>query len=46
MLAVALEGLDNTLKAGENNCIDDEGNNRYSIELENEGALDNLEELQ
>ena len=46
MLAVALEGLDNTLKAGQANFINDEGENHFATILENEGALDNLEELQ
>ena len=35
MLAVALEGLDNTLKAGQANFINDEGENHFATILEN-----------
>jgi hypothetical protein len=45
MLAVALEGLDNTLKCGEKHFVNEEGDNQFTILLEQEGALDDLEEL-
>ena len=46
MLAVALEGLDNTLLCGEKNFVNDEGDNHFTILMEQEGCLDDLEELQ
>jgi len=45
MLAVALEGLDNTLLCGEKNFVNDEGDNHFTILMEQEGCLDDLEEL-
>ena len=46
MLAVALEGLDNTLKCGQKHNLNDDGENYYTVLLEQEGCLDDLEELQ
>jgi len=46
MLAVALEGLENTLKCGQENYTNQEGENVYSIILEQQGCLDDLENLQ
>jgi hypothetical protein len=34
MLAVALEGLENTLKCGQTNYLNNDGENVYSIYLE------------
>ena len=45
MLAVALEGLENTLKCGEMNFKDSEGQNQFAIILEQNGLLDDLENL-
>ena len=46
MLAVALEGLDNTLACGQKHYLTEEGENRYAIIFEQEGCLDHLENLQ
>jgi len=46
MLTVALEGLENTLACGEKNYKNAEGDNMFSIIMEQEGCLDDLEELQ
>ena len=46
MLAVALEGLDNTLACGHANFTNEEGENRFAIQFEQDGLLDDLEELQ
>ena len=46
MLAVALEGLENTLKCGQENFLNAEGENLYSIMMEQDGTLDTLEQLQ
>ena len=45
MLAVALEGLENVLECGQKHSIDENGENRYAIIMEQEGALDDLENL-
>ena len=45
MLAVALEGLDNTLKCGQQHFIDQNGDNKFSISVETDGTLDDLENL-
>lgn len=46
MLAVALEGLDNILKAGENHFTKMGYPNRFALVLENEGGLELIEQLQ
>jgi hypothetical protein len=44
MLAVALEGLENTLKCG-NEHFNDNGDNIFAMSLEQHGLLDDLENL-
>ena len=46
MLAVALEGLENTLKCGQKHNLNDENENYFTVLLEQEGCLDDIEELQ
>lgn len=46
MLAVALEGLENTLSCGQKHFVNIEGENMFSIIMEQEGCLDDLEKLQ
>jgi importin subunit alpha-1 len=46
MLAVALEGLDNTLNCGAQNYKNEEGENEFAILMEQDGLLDDLENLQ
>lgn len=46
MLAVALEGLDNALQCGQVNFTNEEGENRFAIQFEQDGLLDDLEDLQ
>ena len=46
MLAVALEGLENVLSCGQKHYLDENGENTFSILMEQEGALDDLENLQ
>ena len=45
MLAVSLEGLENTLKCGEKNFKDNDGQNHFALLLEQSGFLDDLENL-
>jgi len=45
MLAVALEGLDNTLACGQKHFTNENGENKYAIIFEQEGCLDHLENL-
>lgn len=45
MLAVALEGLDNTLASGAKHHLDENGENKFVILMEQEGFIDDLEEL-
>lgn len=46
MLAVALEGIDNILECGQKHFLDETGANRFADIMENEGCLDDLENLQ
>lgn len=46
MLAVALEGLDNTLANGSKHHVDENGENKFTAIMEQEGCLDDLENLQ
>ena len=46
MLAVALEGLDNILAAGEKNFKTENGENYFAIVMETHGCIDDLEQLQ
>jgi importin subunit alpha-6/7 len=46
MLAVALEGLDNTLANGAKNHLDENGENKFAIMMEQEDYISDLEELQ
>lgn len=46
MLAVALEGIDNTLKNGQEFHRNEQGENKFTIVFEQEGCLDDLENLQ
>lgn len=46
MLAVALEGLENILKCGQLNFLDENGENKFAIQMEMDGSIDDLEELQ
>lgn len=45
VLAVALEGLENILKAGETHFNQAGVENRFALTLENEGGLDLIEAL-
>ena len=45
-LAVALEGLENVLKAGQEHFTKAGVENKFALVLENEGGLDLIEELQ
>jgi len=45
MLAVALEGLENTLNCGEKHFKDENGDNYFTILMEQNGCLDDLENL-
>jgi hypothetical protein len=45
MLAVALEGLDNTLHCGAQHYKSEEGENEFAILMEQDGLLDDLENL-
>lgn len=44
-LIVALEGLENFLKAGKINFLDERGENRFALMLEMCGGVDRIEEL-
>jgi importin subunit alpha-1 len=46
MLAVALEGLENILSAGEKNFKTENGENYFAIVMETQGCIDDLEQLQ
>jgi importin subunit alpha-1 len=46
MLAVALEGVENILACGQANFVNEEGDNRFAIHMEQAGCLDDLEALQ
>ena len=46
ILAVALEGLDNVLKSGQQHFIQHGQENRFGLILENEGGLELIEQLQ
>jgi hypothetical protein len=46
MLAVALEGLENILACGQKNYLNEDGDNKYALLMEQTGALDDLENLQ
>jgi hypothetical protein len=46
MLAVALEGLENILSAGEKNFKTETGENYFAIVMETQGCIDDLEQLQ
>jgi hypothetical protein len=43
---VALEGLDNVLKCGQEHFCTKDGVNQFTTILENEGGLDKIEDLQ
>ena len=45
MLAVALEGLDNTLACGQKHYMNENGENKYAVIFEQEGCLDHLENI-
>ncbi len=45
MLAVALEGIENTLKCGEKHYKDQHGENMFTVIFEQSGLLDDLENL-
>lgn len=45
ILAVALEGLDNILKAGQSHFIHQGQDNKFALVLENEGGLELIEQL-
>jgi len=45
MLAVALEGLDNTLGNGKQYHLNEAGENKFTIIMEQQGLLDDLENL-
>jgi len=46
VIAVALEGLDNSFKVGKENFLDpDTGDNKFTLLFETYGYLDDLEEL-
>jgi hypothetical protein len=45
MLAVALEGIENTLKCGEKHYKDENGLNMFATLFEQLGLIDDLEEL-
>jgi hypothetical protein len=45
MLAVALEGIENTLKCGEEHYKDANGENMFTVIFEQLGLLDDLENL-
>mgnify|MGYP001415994236 FL=1 len=45
MLAVALEGIENTLKCGEKHYKDANGENMFTVIFEQLGLLDDLENL-
>lgn len=46
MLAVALEGLENILKCGQLHFHDENGENKFAIQMEMDGSIDDLEQLQ
>ena len=46
ILAVALEGLDNILKSGQEHYLQHGEENKFALVLENEGGLELLEMLQ
>lgn len=46
MLAVTLEGLENTLACGQKHYLNEDGENIFTIILEQQGCLDDLENLQ
>jgi hypothetical protein len=46
ILAVALEGLDNILKSGQEHYLKHGEENKFSLVLENEGGLELIEQLQ
>ena len=46
ILAVALEGLDNILKSGQEHYLKNGEENKFSLVLENEGGLELIEQLQ
>jgi hypothetical protein len=43
MLAVALEGIENILACGQNNYLNEDGDNKFAIYMEQTGCLDDLE---
>lgn len=43
MLAVALEGLDNILACGQKEFLNENGENKFAIVVEEVGCLDDLE---
>ena len=45
MLAVALEGIENILSCGQQNFMNEEGENMFAIQMEQAGCLDDLEQL-
>lgn len=46
MLAVALEGLDNTFACGQKHHLDENGENKFVLLMEAGGYIDDLEALQ
>lgn len=46
VLAVALEGLDNILRSGQDHFSKQGAENRFALQLENDGGLEMIEELQ
>lgn len=46
VLAVSLEGLENILKAGQEHFAMQGGENRFALQLENDGGLELIEQLQ
>lgn len=46
MLAVSLEGLDNIFQCGQKQYLNEQGENKFTIIFEQEGYLDDLENLQ
>ncbi len=46
ILAVALEGLENILRSGQEYCVKHGQENRFALVLENEGGIELIEQLQ
>lgn len=46
MLAVALEGIDNILDCGEKHFMNENSENEFTLLMETENCLDDLENLQ